>query len=100
MLKALIPALLILIVSTVCFSEDFEERPDWKHFFTDQAVEGTIVIIDERAGGNWTYNAARALKHFSPASTLTYRYYQDSSALYKGIGIEMQGEALHPVFLT
>ena len=27
-----------------------QERPDWKLFFSDQAVDGTIVIADERSG--------------------------------------------------
>ena len=62
-------AILILFNPVVSFAENFQERPDWSHFFTDQGVEGTIVVVDERIGGHWVYNKARARKRYSPAST-------------------------------
>ena len=42
--------------------------PDWKLFFSDQAVDGTIVIADERSG-EMAYDVERAQKRFMPAST-------------------------------
>ena len=44
--------------------------PDWKLFFSDQAVDGTIVIADERSGEMLAYDVERAQKRFMPASTL------------------------------
>ena len=46
-----------------------QERPDWKLFFSDQAVDGTIVIADERSGEMLAYDVERAQKRFMPAST-------------------------------
>ena len=43
--------------------------PDWKLFFSDQAVDGTIVIADERSGEMLAYDVERAQKRFMPAST-------------------------------
>ena len=37
-----------------------QERPDWKLFFSDQAVDGTIVIADERSGEMLAYDVERA----------------------------------------
>ena len=39
-------------------------------FFSDQAVDGTIVIADERSGEMLAYDVERAQKRFMPASTL------------------------------
>ncbi|MBN2418224.1 MAG: class D beta-lactamase [Deltaproteobacteria bacterium] len=61
--------ILFLITSTITFAEDFQERPDWKHFFTDQGVDGTIVVVDERVNGHWVYKKDRAQRRYSPAST-------------------------------
>ena len=36
-----------------------QERPDWKLFFSDQAVDGTIVIADERSGEMLAYDVER-----------------------------------------
>ncbi len=68
-MKSALLAFLILITPVVSFSETFQERPDWGHFFTDHGIEGTIVVVDERVGGHWVYNNARAQKRYSPAST-------------------------------
>ena len=46
-----------------------QERPDWKLFFSDQAVDGTIVIADERSGEMLAYDVERAQKRFMPVST-------------------------------
>ena len=61
--------ILILICSTISLAKDFQERTEWGHFFTDQNVQGTIVIVDERSGSHWVYNKARAQTRYSPAST-------------------------------
>lgn len=45
------------------------ERPDWARFFTDAAVPGTIVVVDERVGQSWVCNEARAKERQLPAST-------------------------------
>ena len=68
-MKSIILTLFILIIPSVCFAEDFQKRSDWKHFFIEQGVEGTIVVIDERINAHWVYNKERAQKRFSPAST-------------------------------
>lgn len=68
-MKTIIFALIILMYSTISFAGDFKERDDWGHIFINQRVEGTIVVVDERSGGNWVYNKKRAQKRYSPAST-------------------------------
>ncbi len=68
-MKSIFTVLFIFIVQTLVIAEDFQERPDWKHFFTDQGVDGTIVVIDERVNGHWVYQKDRAHKRYSPAST-------------------------------
>jgi beta-lactamase class D len=68
-MKSIILIILFLVSSTVSYAADFQERPDWEHFFTDQGVDGTIVVIDERVKGHWVYDMARAKKLYSPAST-------------------------------
>lgn len=60
---------LILIAPVASFSETFHERSDWGHFFSDEGVEGTIVVIDERENAFWVYKEARAKTRYSPAST-------------------------------
>jgi beta-lactamase class D len=68
-MKSVIITLLIISYSTISLAKDFQERTDWGHFFTDQKVEGAIVIVDERSGSHWVCNKARAQKRYSPAST-------------------------------
>lgn len=68
-MRLIIFTFFILVSSIISFAEDFQERPDWGHFFTDEEVEGTVVIIDERTDGRWVYNKERAQKRYSPAST-------------------------------
>ena len=43
--------------------------PGLEPFFLDQAVDGTIVIADERSGEMLAYDVERAQKRFMPAST-------------------------------
>ena len=62
-------AFLILIAPAVTFGEAFQERSDWSHFFSDEGVEGTIVIVDERVKAFWVYREIRAQTRYSPAST-------------------------------
>ena len=61
--------LLILLVPVVTFGETFQERPDWGHFFSDEDVDGTIVVMDERDNAFWVYGKERAQTSYSPAST-------------------------------
>ena len=68
-MKSVIFILIVLIVTPMSSAEDFQERSDWGHYFTDHGVEGTIVIIDERKGLHLVYDRERAQKRFSPAST-------------------------------
>ena len=44
--------------------------PGLETVFSDQAVDGTIVIADERSGEMLAYDVERAQKRFMPASTL------------------------------
>jgi beta-lactamase class D len=62
-------ALLLLVAPITAFGEAFQERSDWDHFFSDKGVDGTIVVIDERANAFWAYAEARAQTRYSPAST-------------------------------
>ena len=60
---------LLIISSTVSYAKEYKECHDWNHFFLNQGIEGTIVIIDERDGSHWVYGEERARKRYSPAST-------------------------------
>lgn len=44
---------------------------DWKHFFEQAQVDGTMVVLDQRdkAPSTMIYNTARAKRAYSPAST-------------------------------
>jgi beta-lactamase class D len=46
-------------------------RPEWGRYFEAHAVQGTIVVKDERASsrGFWVYNPERARQQWIPAST-------------------------------
>lgn len=48
-----------------------EERADWKQYFAQYNVTGTVVIVDERPNEvrQYVYNPQRAQQRFSPAST-------------------------------
>lgn len=67
-------AVLLSCLSLVSFSharDMVHERSDWGRIFSDFEAQGTIVVADERTGARSTfvYNAARANKRYSPAST-------------------------------
>jgi beta-lactamase class D len=55
----------------------WEERADWGRHFAEAGVEGTIVVVDQRASeelsggteGRWVWNLARSAERFTPAST-------------------------------
>lgn len=48
-----------------------QERADWSTFFSDADAHGTIVVVDARAKNEmaFVYDAARAGRRYSPAST-------------------------------
>ena len=48
-----------------------QERADWAHFFSDADASGTIVIVDARVKNEvmFVYDAARANRRYTPAST-------------------------------
>jgi beta-lactamase class D len=58
-----------LILTATTLSQEWEERSDWQHFFTDAGVNGTIAVVDERTGKYFVYNNDRSLTRFIPAST-------------------------------
>jgi beta-lactamase class D len=62
-------AFFILVAPVVTFGETFIERSEWGHFFTDEGVNGTIVVIDERKNAFGVYEKERAQTRYSPAST-------------------------------
>lgn len=70
-----IPSLFFLLViaffSSGAASAPPAERSDWKTYFDDASVSGTIVVVDERASskGSFVYNPTRAKTRYSPAST-------------------------------
>jgi beta-lactamase class D len=80
------------LASQAYAQEVARERPDWESFFKAANATGTMVVVDERVGGSgfplidqsadkhgqaqsrkartiWVYDAARAHKRYSPAST-------------------------------
>ncbi len=50
---------------------DVVDRSDWKAFFDEADVEGTIIVVDQRNDGASTlvYNLERSTRPYSPAST-------------------------------
>jgi beta-lactamase class D len=69
----LVPLLMALlaIVPTGTAADRWQERPGWARFFQQAGVGGTIVVVDQRAGGNarLVHDTARAGTRFIPAST-------------------------------
>mgnify|MGYP000215189194 CR=1 FL=1 len=45
------------------------KKPEWKTYFDNKKVKGTIVIRDLGSGQQWIYNQKRAEMGFLPAST-------------------------------
>jgi beta-lactamase class D len=50
-------------------AQNWQERPDWSHFFAEAGVKGTILVCDERSNAQWVFDRERAGKRFVPAST-------------------------------
>ncbi|TDR50763.1 beta-lactamase class D [Halomonas ventosae] len=71
--RPILPALILLtLLPLPAFAGDWQPRPDWADIFAEQrAVNGTLVIVDEREGreGHWVVNPERAGERLSPAST-------------------------------
>lgn len=64
-------ALALGIVPVALAVPQFQEKTEWSHFFTEADAQGTIVVLDARGRSDSTlvYNAARAERRYSPAST-------------------------------
>jgi beta-lactamase class D len=62
---------LLAIVPVGTAADRWQERPDWARFFQQSGVGGTIVVVDQRAGGNsrLVHDTVRAGSRFIPAST-------------------------------
>ncbi len=63
--------LILLCIATCPVYGADQERSDWSRIFHEFDAEGTIVVVDERAGKQsaWVYEPERASRRFSPAST-------------------------------
>jgi beta-lactamase class D len=60
---------LILFFSRICFAQPWLERSDWKVFFNEADVSGTIAVLDERTNQAFVFNKTRAKVRYIPAST-------------------------------
>jgi beta-lactamase class D len=60
-----------LLASTVLAATAIQDRADWSRFFVEAGVQGTVVLLDARRGGESTYvhDAERAKHRYTPAST-------------------------------
>jgi beta-lactamase class D OXA-62 len=58
------------------------ERADWGKYFADEGVKGTVVVLDGRTQTYRAYDAARAERRLSPAST--YKIFNSLLALESG----------------
>lgn len=64
------PLLAVLFLTIAIEPATGTERQDWAKFFSEAAVSGTIVVLDERpGGGRFVFNPERAQERFIPAST-------------------------------
>ncbi len=61
--------LIIRIATSHINAQDWEERTDWEHFFTEADVQGTIAIADERRNRHFVFNTERSATGYVPAST-------------------------------
>jgi len=62
-------AVLILVTVMPAFAE-WQDRPDWAVHFELEGVQGTIAVLDLRAGENrMAHNLERAGQRYIPAST-------------------------------
>ncbi len=62
-------SILTLSLSLSASAETWTERPEWRAFFSEAAVKGTVAVFDERSGERWVLDLARAQERFVPAST-------------------------------
>ena len=58
-MKAGVWILVALTFAAGALAQAPQERPDWKLFFSIRAVDGTIVIADERSGEMLAYDVER-----------------------------------------
>jgi beta-lactamase class D len=61
--------LMALGSSAPAAASDWEERADWKRFFDEAGVRGTIAVVDERTGARMVFDEGRSRARFIPAST-------------------------------
>jgi beta-lactamase class D len=63
--------LMSVLTGSASASPEARDRSDWAGFFAAAEARGTIVIVDERGGREvrHTFDADRAARRFSPAST-------------------------------
>lgn len=69
--RLIVCALSIFLASGVVAASTSQERSDWSGFFSDADAQGTIVVVDARSKNDvvFVFNAARAGRRYSPAST-------------------------------
>lgn len=71
--KILILLLAIIITGGCEYEKErnitLEEHPEWKSYFENENVEGTVVILDIKEQKQWIHNLQRAKTGFLPAST-------------------------------
>lgn len=60
---------MLCLAAAPAMSQRVATRDEWKRFFADEGVEGTVVVVDMRVDSQWVYNTDRARERFSPAST-------------------------------
>jgi beta-lactamase class D len=70
-MKRALLVIALVLSQLAAFSQEakFREKPEWGKYFSDEGVEGTMVVVDERNGTRQVYNIARAGARFIPAST-------------------------------
>jgi len=59
----------VLCVTGAASAQESTERSDWRRFFVDAGVSGTIVVVAERTNDHWVCGGARARERFIPGST-------------------------------
>lgn len=60
---------LILIITSILFSQKIEERKDLKKYFDEYGHEGCFVLYDLKNNSYLKYNPQRCAERFIPAST-------------------------------
>lgn len=60
---------LILIITSISFSQKIEERKDLKKYFDEYGHEGCFVLYDLKNNSYLKYNPQRCAERFIPAST-------------------------------